>query len=80
MLPEKLVYMANQIGRFFAHRPEAQAVADITDHLRKFWEPRMRKAIFDYVAHGGDGLQPSVLKAVQILKAETDAAAAQPHH
>ncbi len=68
MSPEKLVYMANQIGRFFAHRPEPQAVADIADHLRKFWEPRMRKAILDYVDGGGDGLQPIVLKAVLSLR------------
>lgn len=75
MSPEKLVYMANQIGKFFSHRPESQAVADTADHLRKFWEPRMRKAIFDYVDGGGDGLQPSVLKAVQSLRAETPGAA-----
>jgi formate dehydrogenase subunit delta len=71
MSPEKLVYMANQIGRFFAHRPEEQAVADTADHLRKFWEPRMRKAIFDYVDDGGQGLTPSVRKAVVALKSET---------
>jgi hypothetical protein len=41
--PDKLVYMANQIGRFFAHCPEARAVADTADHLRKYWDPRMRK-------------------------------------
>ena len=70
MSPEKLVYMANQIGRFFAHRPEAQAVADIGEHLRKFWDPRMRKAIIEYVDAGGGGLQPHVLKAVQSLRGE----------
>ena len=54
----------NQIARFFAHRPEAQAVADTADHLRKFWDPRMRQAILDYVDGGGEGLAPSVAKAV----------------
>ena len=68
MSPEKLVYMANQIGKFFAHRPEEQAVADIADHLRKFWDPRMRQAILDYVGQGGEGLAPSALKAVLSLK------------
>ena len=67
MSPEKLVYMANQIGQFFAHRPEEQAVADTADHLKKFWDPRMRKAIVDYVEAGGEGLQPIVLKAVRSL-------------
>jgi formate dehydrogenase subunit delta len=69
MSPEKLVYMANQIGRFFAHQPEAQAVASTADHLKKFWDPRMRKAILDYVDHGGEGLQPLVRQAVLSLQA-----------
>ena len=36
MSPEKLAYMANQIGKFFAHQKHDQAVAAITDHLDKF--------------------------------------------
>jgi len=71
MSPEKLVYMANQIGRFFAHGSEEQAVFNTADHLKKFWEPRMRKAIVEYVEGGGAGLQPIVLKAVQSLRSET---------
>jgi formate dehydrogenase subunit delta len=67
MSPERLVYMANQIGRFFAHQPEAQGIASTADHLRKFWDPRMRKAILDYVDQGGDGLQPPVRQAVLSL-------------
>jgi formate dehydrogenase subunit delta len=58
MSPDKLVYMANQIGRFFAHQPEDKAVASVADHLVKFWDPRMRAAILDYVDAGGQGLQP----------------------
>lgn len=67
MSPERLVYMANQIGRFFAHQAEAQAIASTADHLKKFWDPRMRKAIIDYVDQGGDGLQPLVRQAVLSL-------------
>jgi formate dehydrogenase subunit delta len=70
MSPDKLVYMANQIARFFVHRPEEQAVADTADHLRKFWDPRMRKAIIDHVDGGGTGLQPTALLAVRSLKME----------
>jgi formate dehydrogenase subunit delta len=71
MSPDKLVYMANQIGRFFAHEAEEKAIADTADHLQKFWDPRMRKAIFAYADGGGQGLQPLVLKAVLNLKAAT---------
>lgn len=70
MSPEKLIYMANQIGKFFAHGSEEQAVFNTADHLKKFWDPRMRKAIVDYVEAGGEGLQPIVLKAVRSLGTE----------
>jgi formate dehydrogenase subunit delta len=65
MSPDKLVYMANQIGKFFHHRPEAQAVSDTADHLRKYWDPRMRRDIVAHLAKGGAGLDPNVKKAVQ---------------
>ena len=67
MSPEKLVYMANQIGRFFANQGEDKAVPAIADHLRKFWEPRMRSAILVHLAAGGRGLDPFVKKAVESL-------------
>lgn len=73
MSPEKLVYMANQIGRFFAHEADEKAVADTADHLKKFWDPRMRKAIIDYVAKDGEGLQPRVRQAVLSLGAAAPA-------
>ena len=68
MNPEKLVYMANQIGRFFAHQGEPKAVEGIADHLARFWDPRMRAAIQAHLAAGGAGLDPLVRKAVESLK------------
>jgi formate dehydrogenase subunit delta len=68
MSPDKLVYMANQIGRFFTYQGEESAVAAIADHLVKFWDPRMREAIQAHLAAGGSGLDPLVLRAVQRLK------------
>jgi len=66
MSHDKLAYMANQIGRFFAHQKEEQAVAAINDHLRKFWDPRMRKQIIDEL--GTAQLDPRVRRAVEQLK------------
>jgi formate dehydrogenase subunit delta len=68
MSPEKLIYMAGQIGKFFAAQGETQAVAAVADHLEKFWDPRMRKAILDYVEGGGEGLPPIVDAAVRSLR------------
>jgi formate dehydrogenase subunit delta len=77
MSPRKLVYMANQIGKFFANQPEPMAVASIADHLTKFWEPRMRKAILEHAASGGEGLDPRTLKAVGALQSEAERRQAQ---
>jgi formate dehydrogenase subunit delta len=72
MSPDRLVYMANQIGRFFAHQPLENAVASTADHLKKFWDPRMRAAIFAHVEQGGAGLEPIALAAVRTLKAQAE--------
>jgi formate dehydrogenase subunit delta len=69
MSPERLVYMANQIGRFFASQGADEAVAGTADHLRKFWDPRMREAILAYVDKGGEGLDPNVKAAIRQLAA-----------
>jgi formate dehydrogenase subunit delta len=68
MSPDKLVYMANQIGKFFASQGQAVAVAGTADHLQKFWDPRMRSAILRHLEAGGDGLDPVARSAVEALK------------
>jgi formate dehydrogenase subunit delta len=65
---DTLVRMANQIGKFFAAQGEERAIAGIADHVKKFWEPRMKKQIFAYLDEGGEGLTPLTLKALQSLK------------
>jgi formate dehydrogenase subunit delta len=69
MSPDKLVYMANQIGKFFVSQGEDEAAPLIADHLTKFWDPRMRKAIIAHLAEGGAGLDPAVREAVGRLSA-----------
>jgi formate dehydrogenase subunit delta len=65
MSPDKLAYMANQIGKYFAHQKHDQAVASIADHLRKYWDPRMRGTILaEYDAVKGQ-LDPLVQQAVE---------------
>lgn len=71
MSPDKLIYMANQIGKFFAPQSHDKAVAGIADHLGKFWDPRMREKIRLHLDQGGDGLDPLVKDAVQMLKPTT---------
>jgi formate dehydrogenase subunit delta len=67
MSTDKLVMMANQIGRFFAPQRDGDPIANIADHLQKFWDPRMRAAIVAHVAAGGVGLDDPVKQAVRRL-------------
>jgi formate dehydrogenase subunit delta len=68
MSPEKLAYMANQIGRFFAHQKHEQAVASIADHLEKFWDPRMRATILAQFEAVKGRMDPLVQQAVERLR------------
>ncbi|MFL5254152.1 MAG: formate dehydrogenase subunit delta [Rhodopila sp.] len=67
MSPDKLAYMANQIGRFFQSQKNARAAELIEDHLRKFWDPRMRQEIVTQLAEGRITLDPPVREAVERL-------------
>jgi len=67
MSPDKLVYMANQIGKFFASQGADEAVAGTAQHIKKFWDPRMRAAIRAHLASGGEGLDPLVKDAIAKL-------------
>jgi formate dehydrogenase subunit delta len=67
MEARRLTAMANQIGAFFRARGEAVAAAAIEDHLRRFWDPRMRDQIVAHLRAGGEGLEPAVRLAVARL-------------
>lgn len=64
MSPDKLVHMANQIATFFESQPGTDNASKVAAHLNDFWEPRMRRQLFDHVAAGGVGLHPLVLDAM----------------
>jgi formate dehydrogenase subunit delta len=49
---DHLVDMANRIGEFFESFPDHDAALDgIADHLKRFWEPRMRRTLLDALDH-----------------------------
>ncbi|MBN8873151.1 MAG: formate dehydrogenase subunit delta [Rhodospirillales bacterium] len=68
MSPEKLAYMANQIGRFFATQARGDAVDGIADHLAKFWDPRMRRTLLAHLDDPAIALDPPVRAAAQRLR------------
>lgn len=69
MSVERLVQMANDIGRFFAAEPKrADAIAGIAGHISRFWDPRMRRQIQQHLSAGGAGLDELPREAVATLK------------
>ncbi|BDB23258.1 formate dehydrogenase subunit delta [Cupriavidus sp. P-10] len=63
---ENLITMANQIGCFFEAMPDREeAVSDIAGHIKRFWEPRMRRALLGHVdGESGVGLDAIVQEAL----------------
>ena len=61
-----LIKMANDIGSFFEAEPDRSKGAErVADHLKKFWDPRMRRQILDYAeGQKGSGLKDIVMEAL----------------
>jgi formate dehydrogenase subunit delta len=59
---------ANQIRKFFEAQDKDTASANIAEHITKFWDPRMRRAIVAHLDAGGAGLEPMTRQAVEMLR------------
>ena len=65
MNTERLVQMANDIAAYFAAEPDhAEAVAGVAIHLKRFWDPSMRRQIVAHERSGGAGLAPLAREGV----------------
>ncbi|MBX5163735.1 formate dehydrogenase [Rhizobium phaseoli] len=64
----KLVYMANQIATFFKSQPASEAVEGVATHINKFWEPRMRRQLFEILENPENGLDALVLQAAPLIR------------
>jgi formate dehydrogenase subunit delta len=61
---EHLAEMVNDIANFFAIEPDRNVAIDsVSNHLRKFWDPRMRRQIIAYVRDQGAGGMSELARA-----------------
>ena len=67
MQADKLVHMANQIARAFGVEGEATAITATANHLKLFWDPRMRRQILAHLEAGGEGLDLVTRAALERL-------------
>lgn len=70
----RLIKMANDIGSFFeVDKDRARGAAGVADHIRKFWDPRMRRQIMKHLDEGkGEGLKPIVVEALRAYMENPD--------
>ena len=68
MSADKITRMANQISLFMESKPHAEGVAGLAGHINDFWEPRMRRELFDLLDQGGTGLRPLVVEAAAQIR------------
>lgn len=77
---QSLIDMANRIGEFFDSMPDREeALTGIADHIRRFWEPRMRRALLtslDEPDASGMALSAIVVEALNKHREELTPAAA----
>ena len=65
----KLVRMAEQITANMAYTDDVELVAArVADHLNRFWDPRMRRAIAEVAGGEADQLSPALNAAVGQLR------------
>jgi formate dehydrogenase subunit delta len=65
---EKLVRMANQIAAFFHSKPREEGIAGLAEHINKFWEPRMRRQLFEMLDAGTENFDELVIAASAKIK------------
>jgi len=67
-----MIKMLNEISAFFAGEDDLeQAARDVQNHVRRYWEPRMRAQLLEYFEQRqGAGLSELALKAVGLLAEE----------
>ncbi|MCW2637733.1 MAG: formate dehydrogenase [Dactylosporangium sp.] len=62
------VRLANEIAAQFRHRQTGEAAVAIAEHLRSFWDPRMRTQLVAHAEAGGAGLDPLLVHVVALLR------------
>ena len=74
MSPDRLVHMANQIAQNLESMGADGAVQATANHIARFWDPRMKQAIFaDVKGSGRSALSPIAAAAIDHLAAAQEA-------
>lgn len=64
--------MVNRIGQFFESQPKQdQRTMGIANHIRQFWDPRMRRSLYEFLDQHPDGQSSDGALSAIVLEAVT---------
>jgi formate dehydrogenase subunit delta len=62
------IRLINQVVVHFGYLSTEQAVTEVADHVRKFWDPRMKRRLFELVDSGASDFEPVAVAAAELLR------------
>jgi formate dehydrogenase subunit delta len=62
------IRLINKVVVHFGYLPAEQAVTEVADHVRKFWDPRMKRRLLELVDSEPSDLEPVALAAAALLR------------
>ena len=68
MSDDRIVRMANDSAKFMESKPHAEGVSMLASHINDFWEPRMRRQLFQKIDAGETGFRSLVLEAAGAIR------------
>ena len=61
-------WLINKIVVHFGYLPTEQAVAEVANHIHRFWDPRMKRRLFELVDSQTTGFEPVAVAAAALLR------------
>jgi formate dehydrogenase subunit delta len=60
--------LVNNIAVQFRYLPAERAAAAVADHVKRFWDPRMKRRLIELVAAETEELDPVAVAAAALLR------------
>jgi len=62
------IRLINKIVVHFAYLPAEEAVTEVANHVHRFWDPRMKRRLFELVDSETKDFEPVAVAAAALLR------------
>ena len=62
------IRLINKIVVHFAYLPTEQAVTEVANHVHRFWDPRMKRRLFELIDSETKEFEPVAVAATALLR------------